>query len=118
MMHEQRQHPRVPVSIDAHWHGPGAASLCKVADLSLSGCFARTPSPPALDAETLVTMFFGGRGAMLLQGHVVRVEPGVGFALQFGQMGSESRYQLGQEIAQVARKSASMRLKQASAVLS
>jgi len=56
-----------------------------------------------------MTVFFRGRGAMPLQGRVLRVEPGVGFAMQFGEMTSETLYQLGQEIAQIGRQAASRR---------
>ncbi len=102
-MDERRRHPRVAVTFDAHWQGPLTASLCKLENLSHGGCFARTPAPPAVDEETFMTVFFGGRGAMPLQGHVVRVHPGLGFAVEFGEMGSEARYQLRQEIAHIAR---------------
>jgi hypothetical protein len=43
---------------------------------------------------------------MEFPGRVVRVEPGVGFGLQFGEMGSETRHQLGQQITQIGRQAA------------
>jgi len=101
--HDRRRHPRVPVSIDGRWQGSSAASLCKIANLSLGGCFARTPSVPAVNEQMFVTLFLGGRGSMLLPGHVARVEPGVGFGVQFGDMGSEAHYRLGEAIAQIRR---------------
>jgi hypothetical protein len=106
---ERRRHPRVSTSIDARWQGPVTASLCKLASLSLGGCYVQTPSPPAVNEETFMTVFFGGRAAMPLQGRVVRAEPGAGFAMQVGEMGSEARYQLGQEIAHISRQATARR---------
>jgi hypothetical protein len=101
---ERRRHPRVRVAIDGRWQGTDAGSLCKMADLSLGGCFAETPSTPAVSEHMFVTLFFGGRAALLLPGRVARVEPGVGFAMEFGEMGSENRFQLSEEIARISRR--------------
>jgi hypothetical protein len=105
MSDERRTHPRVPLSIDGRWQGAEGAGLCRTANLSLGGCFARTPVPPAVDQPMLVTLFFGGRGALLVKGQVVRVEPGVGFGMQFGELMPETRHRLHDEIAQIRRRS-------------
>ena len=104
MTPERRQHLRVPLSIDARWQSGGGAGLCRMANLSLGGCYARTPAPPALDDQMMVTLFFAGRGAMLVAGRVARVEPGVGFGVQFGQLAPEARHRLGEEVAQIRRR--------------
>jgi hypothetical protein len=75
-----------------------------MANLSLGGCFARTPAPPAVNQQMLVTLFFGGRGTLMVKGQVARVEPGVGFGLQFGELAPEARHRLGEEIAQIRRR--------------
>ena len=103
MTDDRRRHPRVPVSIDGRWQGTATASLCKIANLSLGGGFGLTPSPPAVDEPVSVTLFFGGRGAMLLQGRVARVESGVGFGMQFGGMTPETHFRLAEEIARIRR---------------
>ena len=94
----------MPVLVDGRWQGPTAAGLCKTADLSLGGCFVRTASSPAIEEPVLVTLFFARRGAMPLPGHVVRVEPGLGFAVRFDDMRQETRYRLGEEITQIRRR--------------
>ena len=100
---ERRKHPRVPFSLDGRWQGPCAASLCRMADLSLGGCFARTTLSPAVNEHIVVTLFFGGRGTMMLPGLVTRVESGVGFGMQFGELGSDDRFRLSEEIARILR---------------
>jgi hypothetical protein len=104
MTHERRRHPRVPASFDGRWQSPAASSLCRLANLSQGGCFARTPSPPEVNDPMLVTLFFNGYGAMPVGGRVARVEPGVGFAMEFGDLGTATRQRLGEEIAQIRRR--------------
>ena len=99
MTDERRTHPRVPLSIDGRWQGPAGASLCRMVNLSEGGCYARTPTPPAVDDPLMLTLFFAGSGAMLLTGRVAHGEPGVGFGMQFGEIPPEARYRLGEEIA-------------------
>jgi hypothetical protein len=75
-----------------------------MANLSLGGCFARTPLPPAADDQMQLTLFFAGRGAMVIKGHIARVEPGVGFGFQFDELMPEARHRLRDEVAQIRRR--------------
>jgi hypothetical protein len=52
----------------------------------------------------LVTLFLNGYGAMPIGGRVARVEPGVGFAMEFGELGIATHHRLGEEIAQIRRR--------------
>jgi hypothetical protein len=101
MGEERRKHPRLAVSLDGRWQGAGHASLCKISSLSLGGCFVQSPTPPPVDEKAFVTLFLRGRGSMLLAGRVARVEPGVGFGVQFREMLPETKYQLGEELEQI-----------------
>jgi hypothetical protein len=74
-----------------------------MADLSLGGCFARTALSPAVNEQVLLTLFFGGRGTLMLPGFVTRVESGVGFGMQFRELGSDDRFRLGEEITRILR---------------
>ena len=103
MGEERRKHARVAVSLDGRWQGSSGASLCKIASLSLGGCFVQTPAPPQVDDKTFMTLFLKGRGSMLLAGRVVRVEPGRGFGMQFREMLPETKFQLGQELEHLRR---------------
>jgi Tfp pilus assembly protein PilZ len=103
MSEERRKHPRVAVSLDGRWQGASGASLCKIASLSLGGCFVQTPAPPAVEDKTFVTLFLRGRGSMLLAGRVARVEPGRGFGMQFREMLPETKFQLGEELEHLRR---------------
>ena len=95
---ERRKHPRVPVALDARWQTSAHASLCEIDNLSLGGCFVRTPIPPAADERAFITLYLKGRASMLLAGRVARVEPGVGFGMQFREMLPETKSELSQEI--------------------
>ena len=98
MVEERRKHPRLAVALDGRWQGATGASLCKINSLSLGGCFVLSSAPPQVDDKAFVTLFLRGRGSMLLAGRVARVEPGVGFGVQFREMLPETKYQLGEEL--------------------
>lgn len=100
---ERRKYPRVPVTLDARWQTSAQASLCEVGNLSLGGCFVRTPAPPSPDERAFITLYLKGRASMLLAGRVVRVEPGVGFGMQFREMLPETKSELNQEIDKILR---------------
>ena len=92
---ERRKHRRVPVRIDGQWKGTSAGGLCKLANLSMGGCFLRAPAKPAPGESAVLTMYFDRHGPMTLEGRVVHVLPPSGFALQFHKMTPSLLFQLG-----------------------
>ena len=91
------------MTLDARWQTTANASLCEIGNLSLGGCFVRTPAPPALDERAFITLYLRGRASMLLAGRVVRVEAGYGFGMQFREMLPETKHELAGEIDKVLR---------------
>jgi hypothetical protein len=91
---ERRRHPRVAQPLDGSWQGSSGAGRCRIADVSLSGCFVHSLSTPAPGDVTFVTIAHGGT-SLTLQGRVVYVERTIGFAVQFQDMTAEDEAALG-----------------------
>jgi hypothetical protein len=98
---ERRRHRRVPVSLDGQWRGTSGGGLCRIANLSLGGCFLRASTPPAKGEDTVVTLYFQRGGAMVLQGQVVHIAPPTGFAVHFTKLTPSLQFQLDQHMAEV-----------------
>jgi len=98
MAQERRKHPRVKVPIDGQWRSGPTGSFCRVLNVSLGGCFAKSPSAPQTAEPTMMTIYFGKQGPMSLKGKVVHAEPKTGFGFQFEPLLHEVRVQLGQHL--------------------
>ena len=98
MGQERRKHPRVTVPIDGQWQTPSGGHFCRVLNVSLGGCFARSPStPPPKDLAT-ITLYFGKHGPLSVKGKVVHIEPKEGFGFAFQDLYREVKYQLDEQI--------------------
>ncbi|HWB15615.1 MAG TPA: PilZ domain-containing protein [Vicinamibacterales bacterium] len=91
---ERRRHPRVAQPLDGTWQGGSGAGRCRIADLSLSGCFVHSLSTPAAGDVTLVTIAHGDT-RLTLRGRVVYVERTIGFGVQFQEMTTDDEATLG-----------------------
>jgi PilZ domain len=98
MPQERRKHPRVKIPIDGQWRSGPTGSFCRVLNVSLGGCFAKSPSAPQQALPTMMTIYFGKHGPMSIKGTVVHAEPKAGFGFQFEPLGHELRVQLGQHL--------------------
>ena len=83
MSEERRQHKRVVKPFEGTWKGASGASPCRIADVSVSGCFVQSLALPTPGESTVVTIAFGQEHSLALAGTVVYVEPGMGFAVKF-----------------------------------
>jgi hypothetical protein len=91
---ERRRHPRVAQPLDGTWEGSSGAGRCRIADVSLSGCFVHSLATPTPGDVTFVTIAHGGT-PLTLHGRVVYVERTIGFALEFQDMTPEDEAALG-----------------------
>lgn len=82
MKEERRRHARVARPIEATFSGSSGATRCRLADVSLGGCFVQSYSSPGQGHSTVVTIT-AGQEVLSLPGRVVYVEPGMGFAVEF-----------------------------------
>jgi PilZ domain-containing protein len=98
MGQERRKHPRVAVPIDGQWHAAATGHFCRVLNISLGGCFARSPATPPPEGPATMTMYFGKHGPMTVKGSVVHAEPKRGFGFQFQDLRLEVRFQLGEHL--------------------
>ena|SRR5688572_1584646 len=88
MNDERRQHPRVARPFEGTWKGASGVTRCRVADISIGGCFVQTLALPATGETTTVTIAFGESHTLSFTGTVVYVDPGMGFAMQFTPLSS------------------------------
>jgi hypothetical protein len=91
---ERRRHPRAAQPLDGSWQGSSGAGRCRIADVSLSGCFVHGLATPAPGDVTFVTIAHGGT-PLTLRGRVVYVERTIGFAVQFQEMTPDDEATLG-----------------------
>ena len=95
---ERRKHPRVTVPVDGQWRNAATGSFCRVLNVSLGGCFVRSPSAPSSSDTSTMTIYFGKHGPMSIKGKVVHDEGRDGFGFEFLHLDRELRIQLGQHL--------------------
>jgi hypothetical protein len=98
MGQERRKFPRVKVPIDGQWRSPSAGHFCRVLNVSMGGCFAKSPTAPESAETTTMTMYFGKHGPLTIKGKIVRATPKEGFGLIFDELNHVLKLQLGQHI--------------------
>jgi hypothetical protein len=79
---ERRKHPRVARPFEGSWSGISGTTKCRITNISLGGCFVQSLTLPVEGDTTTVTIAFGDHG-LSFAGHVVYVDPGRGFGVQF-----------------------------------
>jgi hypothetical protein len=89
-MDERRQHFRLAMPIEGSWHGASGANVCRIADVSIGGCFIQSLATPTPGEATNVTMHVGPDDTLTLRGLVVYVERGMGFAVSFQDVPAEA----------------------------
>lgn len=98
MGQERRKHPRVKVPIDGQWRSASAGHFCRVLNVSMGGCFAKSPTAPDSAETTTMTMYFGKHGPLTIKGTIVRAAANEGFGLAFDQLNHVLKLQLGQHL--------------------
>ena len=88
MNEERRLHPRVARPFDGTWRGASGVTRCRIADISIGGCFVQTLALPVAGETTVLTVAIGKSHAITFTGTVVYVDPGMGFAVQFSPLES------------------------------
>lgn len=99
-MDERRQHFRLAVPIEGSWHGASGATTCRIADISVGGCFIQSLAAPSPGESTEVTMQLGAGGPLTVRGIVVYVERGMGFAVSFQDVSPAAQAQIQRLIAE------------------
>jgi hypothetical protein len=87
MFKERRQHVRVVIPIDGRWLGALGGTTCQVENISLGGCFIRTPAP-SVEGLGVIRLLFG-RKPLSIVGRVVHAERGRGFGVKFRDVSPE-----------------------------
>jgi hypothetical protein len=92
--------------MDGSWSGASGANRCRIADISLGGCFVQTLSPPPPYEKTVVTVMDREGRPLALPGRVVYPERGLGFAVEFVEVPPETAARLAELIEDLARRPA------------
>lgn len=93
MSEERRQHRRIVHPFDGSWTGASGSSRCRIADISLGGCFVQTLATPSTGESTTITVTIGNH-ALTFHGLVVYAERGMGFAVRFRDIPPEELLEL------------------------
>ena len=90
---DRRQYARQSVMLPCRVDGVTTSGTTHVIDVSAGGCFIATRASVAQGAEVTVHANFGG-AELALPGRVVHAQAGRGFAIEFGNLPSDTRYLL------------------------
>jgi len=85
---ERRQYQRLVKPLPATFLGGSGATECRVADISWGGCFVQTVTPVRNHDRTQVA-FLVGDTMLTIEGEIVSVETGIGFAVRFDALTAE-----------------------------
>ena len=97
---DRRQYARQSVMLPCRVDGVTTGGTMHVIDVSVGGCFIATRASVATGAEVTVHANFGGV-ELALNGRVVHVQAARGFAIEFGNLQSDTRYLLEQFLTRV-----------------
>jgi hypothetical protein len=87
---ERRTHRRAG-PFEGAWSGASGSSGVRIADLSEGGCFVESLIVPAQHDRVMVTLSLTLSSEISAEGHVTKVEPGIGFGVQFTDLQREQR---------------------------
>jgi hypothetical protein len=79
---EKRRHERIPAKLEVYWERASTSRLVQITDLSLSGCFIRTHTQPAVGEIINLELRLPSGKWLTLDGVVVRCTQ-TGFGIQF-----------------------------------
>ena len=97
---DRRKFARQTVSLPCRVDGVTASGTMQMIDVSAGGCFVATRDAVAEGADVTIHAKLPG-ATLALPGRVVRVKPGRGFAIEFGNLASDTRYLLEQFLTRV-----------------
>ena len=90
---ERRTHRRAG-PFEGAWSGASGSSGVWVADLSEGGCFVESLIVPAQHDRVMVTLSLTPSSEISAEGNVTKVEPGIGFGVQFTDLNGEQRTEI------------------------
>ena len=97
---DRRKYARQAVSLPCRVDGVTTSGTMQIQDVSAGGCFIATRDAVASGTEITIHAKLPG-ATLTLPGRVVRVKPGRGFAIEFGNLASDTRYLLEQFLTRV-----------------
>jgi hypothetical protein len=68
---------------DATWRGASGNGVCRIADVSRSGCFVQCLATPTAGERTEITLLAQEQPVVTLRARVIYSVRGIGFAVEF-----------------------------------
>ena len=87
---ERRTHRRAG-PFEGAWSGASGSSGVRIADLSEGGRFVESLIVPAQQDRVMVTLALSPSSEISAEGYVTKVDPGIGFGVQFTDLQREQR---------------------------
>ena len=87
---ERRTHRRAG-PFEGAWSGVSGSSGVRIADLSEGGRFVESLIVPAQQDRVMVTLALSPSSEISAEGYVTKVDPGIGFGVQFTDLQREQR---------------------------
>ena len=97
---DRRKYARQAVSLACRVDGVTTSGTMQMTDVSAGGCFIATRDSVVAGSEVTIHAKLPG-ATLALPGRVVRVKPGRGFGIEFGNLASDTRYLLEQFLTRV-----------------
>ena len=92
---DRRMFARQSVSLPCRVDGVTTQEPLRITDVSAGGCFVAAHDPMTVSQEVTIHAKFAGVELSLV-GRVVHVQRGRGFAIEFGNLATDTRYLLDQ----------------------
>ncbi len=97
---ERRAHPRVG-PFDGVWNGSSGGKNVRITDVSEGGCFVETMAILALGDRVVIKLALPQGRKICVDGQVVTVDPGIGFAVRFPELRTDQRTEIRQAVQHV-----------------
>ena len=94
---ERRAHPRAG-PFDGAWSGGAKGMGLRITDLSEGGCFVVSRAIPLHGDRVVVKLALPQEGDVYVDGQVVTVDPGIGFAVRFIELATDQRTKIQQAV--------------------
>jgi hypothetical protein len=87
---------------DATWRGASGNGVCRISDISRSGCFVQCMATPTPGERTAITILSQQQPVVTLHARVIYSVRGIGFAVEFDDTSDQALLSLEQYLDKLA----------------
>ncbi|HMG34834.1 MAG TPA: PilZ domain-containing protein [Blastocatellia bacterium] len=89
MEKDQRRASRSGLLIEVRYEGAGVRAQTRISDISVTGVFVETLSPPPVGAVVKMSFSLPDGRTVEAEGVVKHIQPGIGMGIEFSSLKSE-----------------------------